>query len=138
MKERILVIDDDSDVADSLVRLIHTLGYEAKAVYNGARAADIAADFMPDMMFIDIGMPGFDGYQTVSRIRAHRECGHAVLVALTGWTTKEDKQRAYTAGFDLHVGKPMSMDTLTGILGLLNPSQAESTTERIHKLAVAV
>jgi len=63
MKERILVVDDQCDVADSLVRLLMTLGYETKAVYDGRQAVDQAADFLPDMVFIDIGMPGFDGYR---------------------------------------------------------------------------
>ena len=138
MKERILVVDDDSDVANSLVRLIITLGYEAKAVYDGRRAAAVAADFMPDMVFIDIGMPGFDGYQTVSRIRAHRECGHAVLIALTGWATNEDRQRSYSHGFDLHIAKAMSVDKLEELLTLLDPAQTESMETRIHRLTAVI
>ena len=137
MKERILVVDDQCDVADSLVRLLMTLGYEAKAVYDGRQAVDQAADFLPDMVFIDIGMPGFDGYQTVSRIRGHRECAHAILIALTGWTTGEDRQRAYSCGFDLHVAKPMNIETLQGLLALLDPSETESTTARIRSFDTA-
>jgi len=132
MKERILVVDDQNDVADALVRLLVTLGYDAKAIYDGRQAVDQAAEFLPDMLFIDIGMPGFDGYQTVSRIRGHRECAHAIFVAVTGWTTNEDRQHAYANGFDLHVAKPMNMESLQGLLNLLDPSETESTAARIR------
>jgi CheY-like chemotaxis protein len=137
MKERILVVDDDSEVANSLVRLVTTMGYESKASYDGRQAADIAADFMPDMVFIDIGMPGFDGYQTVNRIRAHRECGHAILIALTGRTNPEVRQRAYEHGFDLHVAKPLGLDKLQELLTLLKPAKSESTEKRIHRLSAS-
>src|SRR5262245_35445759 len=100
MKERILVVDDQREIADSLVRLLEVLGYNAKAVYAGRRAADEAADFLPDLVFIDIGMPDVNGYEVVSAIRGHRECSHAILVALTGWTGREFEERAFAAGFD--------------------------------------
>ena len=132
--ERVLVVDDQCDVADSLARLITTLGYQAKAIYDGREAVDVAAEFLPDLVFIDIGMPGFDGIQTVSKIRSHRECAHAILVALTGWTTKDDKNNAYAAGFDLHIAKPMRLEQLQEVLSLLNPSKKRSTAERNRRL----
>jgi len=135
MKERILVVDDLHENADTLVKLLTILGYDAKAAYDGRQAVDQAADLLPDLIFVDIGMPGFDGFQTVSKIRAHRECANAILVALTGWAAKEDKERAYAAGFDLHVAKPMSAEQLEEVLSLLNPSAAESTAERNRKPA---
>jgi CheY-like chemotaxis protein len=138
VKHRILVVDDQPENADSLVRLLAMLGYDAKAVYDGHQAIDHAADFLPDMIFIDIGMPGIDGYQTVSSIRAHKECAHAILIALTGWTKSEDKQHAYENGFDLHVAKPMSMETLKELLTLLDPTQTESTASKIYRLASGV
>jgi CheY-like chemotaxis protein len=66
-------------------------------------------------------MPGLNGYETVVRLRQQRESIHLILVALTGWTNPDDKQRAYTAGFDMHVGKPMSDEKLRDVLLLLNP-----------------
>lgn len=136
MNERILVVDDQCDIADSLVRLLETLGYQAKAVYNGRDAADEALRFLPDLVFIDIRMPGLDGYQTVSRIRAHRECAHAILVALTGAASSEDKHRAYEAGFDLHVAKPMNIDKLMELLALIDPKAAKmSPAGRVYRLA---
>ena len=137
MKERILVVDDDSDGANALVRLLTTMGYECKASYCGREAVAVAADFLPDMIFVDIGMPGFDGYQTVTQIRARRECGHAILIALTGWTKPEDRQRSYQHGFDLHIAKPMGLEKLEELLTLLKPAKTESTEQRIHRLAAA-
>jgi CheY-like chemotaxis protein len=128
MKDRILVVDDQCDVADALVRLLRVLGYEARATYDGRNAADIAADFLPDMAFIDIGMPDFDGYKTVSKIRGRRECAHAILIAFTGLADLEAKQRAYEAGFDLHVAKPVNIDKLEEVLSLLNPKASNQST----------
>src|SRR4030095_13118761 len=100
MKERILIVDDQQDVADALARLVSALGYEAKSIYDGQRAIDAAAHFLPPFIFIDIGMPGVDGYEAVQRLRSRPECAHAILVALTGYTTREDRQLAYECGFD--------------------------------------
>src|SRR5262245_26737078 len=102
MGERILIVDDDHDTADTLARLIQTFGYEAKAVYDGLQAVEQLNTFSPDMALIDIGMPQRDGYETVSRIRQQGGT-HVILVAVTGWSRDEDKRRAYDSGFDLHV-----------------------------------
>lgn len=122
MSERILVVDDDRDAADALVRLLNTFHFEAKAVYDGSQAIEQAAAFLPDMALIDIGMPDLNGYETVAQIRQQRGSEHVILVAVTGWTREEDKKRAYECGFDLHVSKPMSAETLKELLVLLDPS----------------
>ena len=124
MDERVLVVDDSRDTADSLARLIEAFGYEVKAVYDGQQAIEAAASFAPDMALIDIGMPGLDGYETVTRIRQQRGSTHVILVAVTGWTREEDKRRAYECGFDLHVAKPMTDEALQQLLALLDPSAA--------------
>ena len=135
MKDRILVVDDHRDIADSLVRLLVTLGYDARAVYDGQHAIDVAAEYLPDMAFIDIGMPGFDGFKTAAGIRHKHECAHAILVALTGYAQIDDRQRALQSGFDLHVPKPMNIDTLTDLLTLLEPDAKDSTAGRISRLS---
>ena len=122
MDERVLVVDDSRDAADSLARLIEAYGYQAKPVYDGEQAIEAAADFAPDMALIDIGMPGLDGYETVSRIRQQRGSTHVILVAVTGWTRDEDKRRAYECGFDLHVAKPLTDEALKELLALLDPT----------------
>jgi CheY-like chemotaxis protein len=125
VSHRILVVDDIRDCADALAHLLIVMGYEAKAVYSGQDAIEQAAIFLPDLAFIDIGMPGLNGYETVARIRQERDSIHLILVALTGWTNPDDKQRAYTAGFDMHVGKPMSDEKLREVLSLLNPTEGK-------------
>jgi|SRR5262245_36470170 len=122
MTERILVVDDDSATADTLARLIRTLGYEAKAVYGGEAAVELISEFEPDMALIDIGMPKRNGYDTVASIRQQPGGTHVILVAVTGWSRDEDKRRAYEAGFDLHITKPMKLETLKELLALLDPA----------------
>jgi CheY-like chemotaxis protein len=122
MQEHVLVVDDDPDTANSLAQLIGQLGYEALAAYDGESAVEQAASFLPDMALIDLGMPGLNGFETVSRIRQLRSSHHVILVAVTGWTRDEDKKRALECGFDLHVAKPMSLEKLKELLALLDPA----------------
>ena len=121
MSERILVVDDNRDAADSLARLIRSFGLDAKAVYDGSEAIEATADFQPDMALVDIGMPGMDGFQTVSELRQRRGNVHLIVVAVTAWSRDEDKRRAYESGFDLHVPKPMTVERLKEVLELLGP-----------------
>src|SRR5262245_11083340 len=129
VRERILVVDDDRATADTLALLIRTLGHEAKAVYHGESAIDQIAEFEPDMALIDVGMPGLDGYDTVAGMRQQPGGTHVILVAVTGWSRDEDKRRAYAAGFDLHVTKPMRCETLKELLALLDPETLDAQIE---------
>jgi CheY-like chemotaxis protein len=129
MDERILVVDDDRDTADTLARLIRSLGYETQAVYSGEQATRMAADFGPELVLMDVGMPRLNGYETAARIRKLAGCQHTILVALTGWTNKEDKVRAYESGFDLHVAKPISLEGIKELLNLLEPAEFASAAD---------
>jgi len=121
MPERILLVDDNRDAADSLARLIQSLGHDVKAVYGGTEAIEQTAAFQPDMALVDIGMPDLDGYETVRRLRERRGNVHLIVVAVTAWTRDEDNRRAYESGFDLHVAKPMNVEKLKELLALLDP-----------------
>jgi CheY-like chemotaxis protein len=88
------------------------------------------------MAFIDIGMPGLDGYEVVRRIRQQRSQIHVIVVALTGWSQAADVQRAYNSGFDLHVAKPMGIDTLKELLKLLDPSDDLSESPALKQYRV--
>lgn len=123
MEERILVVDDDHDTADTMARLIQTMGFDAKPVYDGLQAVEEVVAYSPDMALIDISMPEHDGYETVERIRKLPEGMHMILVAVTGWTREADKRRAYDAGFDLHIAKPMQVTTLQELLRLIDPAE---------------
>jgi CheY-like chemotaxis protein len=121
VSERILVVDDDRPTADMQAMLINTLGYEAKAVYSGQEAVEQIVSYEPDMALIDIGMPERNGYDTVAGIRQQPGGTHVILVAVTGWSRDEDKRRAYESGFDLHIAKPMRVETLRELIALLDP-----------------
>src|SRR5439155_2920918 len=127
--ERILVVDDNRDAADALAKLIRSFGHEVRAVYGGQQALDETAAFQPDMALVDIGMPGLDGYETVTELRQRRGQVHLIVFAFTGHDSDEDKRRAYESGFDLHVAKPMEVKTLKELLKLLDPDHESSPAQ---------
>ena len=118
---RVLVIDDDQDVADSFRLLLETLGATARTAYDGLAGVAAVDAFDPDLIFVDIGMPGVDGYETARRLRSNPHERRFLLVALTGWGQQEDRRRAQDAGFDLHLTKPAPIDALENLLALARP-----------------
>jgi two-component system, chemotaxis family, CheB/CheR fusion protein len=113
---RVLVIDDDHDVADSFGVLMETWGAKVRAAYDGQAGVAAIDGFDPDLIFVDIGMAGVDGYETARRIRRFHAERRFLLVALTGWGQEEDRRRALDAGFDLHLTKPAPIEALEGLL----------------------
>ena len=83
---------------------------------DGAQALALAEQFAPHVLFLDIGMPGMDGYQLARALRADPRQRHALLVALTGWGGAEDRARTAAAGFDLHLTKPVDLDAVAHAL----------------------
>jgi len=104
---RVVIIDDNRDAATMLSLLIERLGGSARAAHDAETGLAVIADFHPEMVFLDIGMPGMDGYETVRRIRGTPSLSHLMVVAITGWGQPQDKQRALEAGFDAHLTKPV-------------------------------
>jgi len=115
-KKRILIVDDNREIADVTVKLLVYSGEEAQAVYDGTSALEAAKTFKPDMIFLDIGMPGMDGYETARAIRAEAEGQQVVLIAVTGYSQAGAVQQSRQAGFDAHVVKPLDNETLRKIL----------------------
>jgi len=114
---RILVVDDNHDAADALCMLLTFNGHETHTEYDGEAAVAAAATFRPDIILMDIGLPGLNGYEAARQIGArHTGPDRPVLVAVTGWGQSEDRQRSKNAGFDAHVVKPMDDVTLGRIL----------------------
>lgn len=113
---RVLVIDDDRDVADSFVLLLETLGATVRVAYSGAMGLTALAAFNPELVFLDLGMPGMDGYETARRIRAAPEGRDVKLVALTGWGQDQIRARARAAGFDRELTKPAGLEALLELL----------------------
>jgi CheY-like chemotaxis protein len=116
---RILVVDDSLDAADSLATLLRLQGQNVQVAYDGPAALTAAQGFRPELVFLDIGMPGMDGYEVARRLRRQPENEKTLLVALTGWGQKEDRQRSKEAGFDHHLTKPAGAQTLRELLGNL-------------------
>ncbi|HEU4619010.1 MAG TPA: PAS domain S-box protein [Gammaproteobacteria bacterium] len=113
---RILVVDDNVDAADSLVTMLKAKGHVVEAVYDGVTALQAVGTFNPEIVLLDVGMPGLDGYEVARRIRAAPGGKEIMLCALTGWGQDEDKARAREAGFDEHLTKPVSASLISALI----------------------
>jgi CheY-like chemotaxis protein len=111
-----LVVEDNADAAESLLMLLELKGHRARAVGDGFAALTEARAQRPDVLLVDIGLPGIDGYEVARRIRQDAELGDALLVALTGYGRDEDRRRALAAGFDQLLVKPVDLQQLDAIL----------------------
>jgi signal transduction histidine kinase len=113
---RVLIVDDNVDSATLLQALVADLGHATRVAYDGPTALPAAAELAPHVAFLDIGLPGMDGYELAQRLRASDGGARMHLVALTGWGETEDKRRALSAGFNSHITKPAEPAALTEIL----------------------
>ena len=116
---RILVVDDHPDSADSLGLLLKLLGNDVRIVHDGLAAVEVANEFEPRVVLLDIGLPTLNGYEAAQRIRQQPWGNQAVLIAVTGWGQEVDRQRSKQAGFDHHLVKPVDPDALTRLLATL-------------------
>ena len=112
----VLIVDDVPDVADSLALLLETLGANVRVARSGAEGLALFAEFAPELVLLDIGMPGMDGIETARRMRELPTGRKATLVALTGWGEAETRKRVKEAGFDRHITKPADMGELEALL----------------------
>jgi CheY-like chemotaxis protein len=113
---RLLVVDDNRDAADSLAELLRLQGHEVRVAYSGVAALEMTKTYTPDVVFLDIGMPGMDGYEAARRMREQPGLGNVVLAALTGWGQQADRRRTAEAGFDHHLVKPPEPQALEDVL----------------------
>ena len=114
---RILLADDNRDAADSLGDLLRLMGHEVRVAYDGEQALRAGAEFRPDAIILDIGMPSLNGYDVANRARASDWGRGAKLIALTGWGQRRDKALAAKAGFDHHLTKPVDAAAIAALLG---------------------
>ncbi len=113
---RILVVDDNVDAAEALAALLEISGHATWLAHTGQDALSVAAEQRPDVLLLDIGLPGIDGYEVARRIRADRSVPQPLLVALTGWGAEEDRRKGRDAGFDEHLVKPVDHTRLSTLL----------------------
>ncbi len=117
---RLLVVDDNRDAAESLAILLRAQGHAVRVAFDGASGIEQARAQHPELVFLDIGMPGMDGYEVARRMRATPGLEKVLLVALTGWGQKSDRLRSSEAGFDRHLVKPLEEKALKEVLAALS------------------
>ena len=125
---QVLIVEDNRDAAESLALLLELFGHEVRMAHDGLSALDVAAAAVPDVVLVDIGLPGIDGYELARRFRADDRFAAATLVALTGYGRDDDQRRALAAGFDRHLVKPVAIDALEAILDDVATQRCAGTT----------
>lgn len=118
---RILVVDDSVDSASSLARVLGLWGHDTWVAYSGPEAIEVAIARRPDLLLLDIGLPGMNGYEVAGILRKHPEAGQPILVALTGYGQEEDRRRSRDAGIEHHLVKPVDLDELQALLARIVP-----------------
>jgi len=116
---RVLVIDDNRDAADSTAMLLGVLGAQPHVAYDGESGLAAIRTWRPDLVLLDLDMPGMDGFEVARRIRADAGTAGLPIVALTGWGQQQDRQRTLEAGFDRHLVKPADPQSLQAVLEAL-------------------
>jgi signal transduction histidine kinase len=122
LPSRILVVDDLAASAETLMTLLEMEGFEVRVANEGMSALTIAKEFRPEVVLLDIGLPGMNGFEVANRLRDQPECRDALLIALTGYGEAESRNRSAAAGFDFHMVKPADVNLLLSMLA--NPQEA--------------
>jgi two-component system CheB/CheR fusion protein len=113
---RILVVDDNHDQAESLAILLRLMGHEVRVAEDGAETLQATAEFTPEVLLLDIGLPGMNGYEVARRLRKEPRFRNVLFIAQTGWGQEEDRRSSKEAGFDYHLVKPVTPEDLEKIL----------------------
>ncbi|HEY1397966.1 hybrid sensor histidine kinase/response regulator, partial [Roseateles sp.] len=113
---RVMVVDDNRDAADSMAVFLELAGFATTVQLDGPCALDAAAAWAPQVVLLDIGLPGLDGYEVARRLRAAPGGAQALLIALTGYGQQDDRRRAHEAGFDVHLVKPADPDAVVELI----------------------
>jgi CheY-like chemotaxis protein len=111
-----MVVDDKRDSADSTMSILRALGHDVLADYDGTSALELARRMRPDVVLLDLAMPGADGFETLKLLRVQPGMYKSFVIAMTGYGAAEDKQRTREAGFDAHLVKPIELDGLMRLL----------------------
>ena len=124
-KPTVLLIEDNDDGREMMSMMLSVYGYEVQHAADGLQGLELAAQFLPDLALVDIGLPGIDGYEVARRLRANEATRGMKLIALTGYGLAEDQRRVLEAGFDLHLVKPVDIDHLMRAIGSCAPDTAK-------------
>ena len=115
-KTRILLIEDNVDLARSMSKLLQLLGHETVTTHDGEAGIQAARTFRPELILLDIGLPGMDGYEVIRQLRQDATTSDMRVIAITGYGQAEDRVRALAAGFNDHVAKPVDQNTLISLV----------------------
>src|SRR5687768_14011650 len=126
-KTRVLVVDDVRDSADVYAALIGRWGYETRAVYDGASCLELTKTFQPQIILLDVGLPGLDGYSVTETLRANPETAAIKIFAVSGYSNPEHLQRCREAGFDDCFTKPVGNEWLKSFLADISRSLKATT-----------
>jgi PAS domain S-box-containing protein len=113
---RILIVDDNPDTAQSMAWLLKHAGHRVEVAHDGRSAIDAARDQRPDIMLLDIGLPGMDGYGVARRIRQDEGCKDTVIIGMSGYSQEDDRRRSREAGFNHHLAKPVDYESLIALI----------------------
>lgn len=113
---KVLVVDDNVDTVLGFLMLLKASGHDVRSANDGLSAVEKAIEYRPDVVLLDIGLPGLNGYEVARRLRQHPNLKNTVLIALTGYGQDTDRQASKQAGFDHHLVKPARFDQLNKIL----------------------
>jgi signal transduction histidine kinase/DNA-binding response OmpR family regulator len=114
--KRVLIVDDNLDAAETLAMMLELLGQQTRQAHEGNGALKAAQEYNPEVIFMDIGLPGLSGHEVVTRMRRELGMTEAYIIALSGYGTEEDRRKSFHAGFDTHLVKPLDPSALPGIL----------------------
>jgi CheY-like chemotaxis protein len=116
------VVDDSTDGAQAMALVLKFDGHDTRTAFNGPDALSEARAFLPEVVFLDIGLPGMSGYEVAQELRADPNLRDVVLVALTGWGAPEDRRKSKEAGFNHHLVKPVNVEDVESVLRSLERS----------------
>lgn len=116
MGRSILVVDDNVDIAESMAMLLEMYGYTTYTACDATSAMTMARTHLPDVILLDIGLPGTDGYTVANTLKSEAAFADTIFIAMTGYGSDQDREMALQAGFDHHLLKPTDMDQLLALL----------------------
>ncbi len=116
---RVLIVDDNEAITKTFGWMLEMLGHEARVAQDGPTAIALARTFLPNVVILDVSMPGMDGYEVCEKMRAEPEMANCIFISQTGWTQPEHLERSRKAGFDHHWVKPTPIERLEGLLNTL-------------------
>ena len=128
---RLLVVDDNVDAAQALSSLLRLGGHSVRVAADGSEALRSVVEFDPQVIFLDIGMPGMSGDEVAQALRRMPIGERLVIAAVTGWGSSEDKARARDAGFDYHLTKPVDLDAIERILEPVSTEYSPSAVRHV-------